>query len=125
MSNWTTSVFAVPLPLALLVNHFRGEPPPRRHPVVWIGRYLNRIAPHLSPAPPAAPEIRDLKANQHQVHITRLMLAIEITAEAAVNNAVFPSGDTPWLAAMTARQGHAGVGSGKIGHKLVERALTC
>ena len=62
MSSWTPLAFALVLPIALTVDHFCGEPVPRWHPVVWMGNYFNRVAPHVLPAPGCAPEIRDLKA---------------------------------------------------------------
>ena len=62
MSDWTPWVFALALPIALLIDHFCGEPPQRWHPVVWMGNYLNRAAAHVLPAPPTAPETRDFKA---------------------------------------------------------------
>ena len=61
MSDGTPWVFALALPIALLIDHFCGEPPPRWHPVVWMGNYLNRAAAHVLPAVPTAPEVRDLK----------------------------------------------------------------
>ena len=61
MSDGTPWVFAFALPIALLIDHFCGEPPPRWHPVVWMGNYLNRAAPHVLPARSTAPETRDFK----------------------------------------------------------------
>ena len=61
MSDGTPWVFALALPIALLIDHFCGEPPPRWHPVVWMGNYLNRAAAHVLPVAPTAPEVRDLK----------------------------------------------------------------
>ena len=62
MSSWTPWAFALVLPIALTIDRFCGEPSPRWHPVVWMGNYFNRVAPHVLPAACAAPEIRDLKA---------------------------------------------------------------
>lgn len=36
--------------LALLVDHFLGEPPVRWHPVVWMGTLLGALASHVAPA---------------------------------------------------------------------------
>ena len=55
-------VFAAALLVALAVDHYLGEPPTRWHPVVWMGNYLNRLAPFVLPEPSKLPEIRDLKA---------------------------------------------------------------
>ena len=62
MTSETALVLAAALPLALLVDRYGGEPPVRWHPVVWMGGYLNRVAPHVLPAPSQAPEVRDFKA---------------------------------------------------------------
>lgn len=35
--------------LALLVDGWLGEPPPRWHPVVWMGRYLGWVGQRLAP----------------------------------------------------------------------------
>lgn len=65
MTSETALVFAAALPLAMLADHYWGEPPARWHPVVWMGEYLNRVAPYVLPAPSIlpspSPEIRDLK----------------------------------------------------------------
>jgi len=39
--------------LALLIDHAWGEPPARWHPVVWMGRCLERFTPWVAPLPPA------------------------------------------------------------------------
>src|SRR4051812_18092211 len=39
--------------LALLIDYWPGEPPPRFHPVVWMGNYLSRAGRWLAPAPAA------------------------------------------------------------------------
>jgi adenosylcobinamide-phosphate synthase len=38
--------------LALLVDHWWGEPPPALHPVVWMGHFLNRAGRGLPEQPP-------------------------------------------------------------------------
>ena len=43
-------VLVAPLWLALLVDHFLGEPPVRWHPVVWMGHYLGRAGRRIAPA---------------------------------------------------------------------------
>ena len=53
-------LFAAALVVALLVDHFLGEPPARLHPVVWMGNYLNWAAGQVQPNP--SPLIRDLKS---------------------------------------------------------------
>ncbi len=35
-----TLIFSIALLLALVIDHYLGEPPVRWHPVVWMGRYL-------------------------------------------------------------------------------------
>jgi adenosylcobinamide-phosphate synthase len=60
MADLTALVFAVALVIALLVDHYLGEPPVRLHPVVWMGNYLNWAASRIHPNP--SPEVRDLKA---------------------------------------------------------------
>ncbi len=55
-------VFPVALLVALAVDHYLGEPPSRWHPVVWMGNYLNRLAPCVLPDAAKLPETRDLKA---------------------------------------------------------------
>ena len=55
-------VFAAALLAALAVDHYLGEPPTRWHPVVWMGNYLNRLAPFVLPEPSKPPETRDSKA---------------------------------------------------------------
>ena len=62
MNSLTPLAFVAVLPIALTVDHFCGEPAPRWHPVVWMGRYLNRFTPFVLPTTGTAPEIRDLKA---------------------------------------------------------------
>jgi adenosylcobinamide-phosphate synthase len=89
MSNWTPFVFAVALPLALLIDHFCGEPPPRWHPVVWMGRYLNRAAPHVLPAPPTSPETRDLKAFSRGVLAWWLGVAIVLVVTVTLQWLIF------------------------------------
>lgn len=56
----TAMVCATALLIALLVDHWLGEPPARLHPVVWMGNYLNWAAKQLRPD--ASPDVRDLKA---------------------------------------------------------------
>ena len=43
-------VLVAPLWLALLVDHFLGEPPVRWHPVVWMGHYLGWAGRRIAPA---------------------------------------------------------------------------
>lgn len=53
---------AAALLVALVIDHYLGEPPTRWHPVVWMGNFLNRFAPFVLPKPSKPPETRDLKA---------------------------------------------------------------
>lgn len=39
-SGLPTLIFFIALLLALVIDHYLGEPPVRGHPVVWMGRYL-------------------------------------------------------------------------------------
>ncbi len=58
------SVFAAAVLIALLVDQYLGEPPARWHPVVWMGNYLNAVAPRVLPVssvPPTPLAARDLK----------------------------------------------------------------
>ena len=58
-------VFAAVVLIALLVDHYLGEPPARWHPVVWMGNYLNAVAPRVVPASSVSRvplDTRDLKA---------------------------------------------------------------
>ena len=58
--NWF--VLPAALLVALAVDHYLGEPSSRWHPVVWMGNFLNRLAPFVLPAPSKPSETRDLKA---------------------------------------------------------------
>lgn len=49
-------IFAFALLLALLVDHYLGEPPVRWHPVVWIGHYLGWAGRHLQRQARQTPE---------------------------------------------------------------------
>jgi len=48
--------------LALAVDHRLGEPPVRWHPVVWMGKYLQRAGDWLQTVAQAEPQARDLRA---------------------------------------------------------------
>ena len=56
------SVFAAAVLIALLVDHYLGEPPARWHPVVWMGNYLNAVAPPVVPASSVPSNSCQLKA---------------------------------------------------------------
>ena len=58
MTDLTALVFVAALVVAMLIDHYLGEPTTRLHPVVWIGNYLNWAAKRLRPNP--SPTIRDL-----------------------------------------------------------------
>ena len=60
MTDLTALVFTAALVIALLVDHYLGEPPVRWHPVVWMGKYLDWAAGRIHPNP--SPKVRDLKA---------------------------------------------------------------
>ena len=49
-------IFAFALLIALLVDHYLGEPPTRWHPVVWIGHYLGWAGRHLQRQARQTPE---------------------------------------------------------------------
>ena len=56
-------VFALALLVALGVDHWLGEPPVRWHPVVWMGKALERLTPWVLPgAPLVGGHSRDFKA---------------------------------------------------------------
>ncbi len=52
--------FGGALLVAMLIDHYLGEPSSRLHPVVWMGNYLNWVARRLQPNP--SPAVRDLKS---------------------------------------------------------------
>ena len=56
----TAVVCAIALLIAVMVDHWLGEPPARLHPVVWMGNYLNSAVKQIRPE--ASPEVRDLKS---------------------------------------------------------------
>ena len=58
--NFSCLAFSGALLVALIADHYLGEPPTRLHPVVWIGNYLNWASKQLQPE--ASPAIRDLKS---------------------------------------------------------------
>ena len=62
MHDLTFVVFAAALLFSLTIDHYLGEPPVRWHPVVWMGNYLNWVAPHVLPAQSKSPHLRDLKS---------------------------------------------------------------
>ena len=59
VSGW---VFAAAVSIALLVDHYPGEPPARWHPVVWMGNYLDAAAKHVLPATTVPVDVCDLKS---------------------------------------------------------------
>ena len=48
--------------IALLVDHYLGEPPARWHPVVWMGNYFNAVASCVLPSSTTPINVRTLKA---------------------------------------------------------------
>lgn len=44
----TLLILILALPLAILMDLVWGEPPARFHPVVWMGQYLNGLAPKIA-----------------------------------------------------------------------------
>jgi len=46
---WTPLALAAAVWLALLVDRWLGEPPPRWHPVVWMGQFLGWAGQRLAP----------------------------------------------------------------------------
>jgi adenosylcobinamide-phosphate synthase len=55
-------IFAAALLVALLIDHYFGEPPARWHPVVWMGNYLNAAAKHVLSASTAPVDARNLRS---------------------------------------------------------------
>jgi adenosylcobinamide-phosphate synthase len=55
-------VLAAAVLIALLVDHYLGEPPTRWHPVVWMGNYLNAAAKYVLPMSTVPVDTRDLKS---------------------------------------------------------------
>ena len=53
-------VFVGALVVALVIDHYLGEPRARWHPVVWMGNYLSWAGKRLAPNP--SPVVRDLKS---------------------------------------------------------------
>ncbi|MES2944655.1 MAG: adenosylcobinamide-phosphate synthase CbiB, partial [Pseudomonadota bacterium] len=62
MTELNSIVFPAALLIALAIDHYLGEPPTRWHPVVWMGNFLNRLAPFVLPDSSKPPENRDLNA---------------------------------------------------------------
>ena len=63
MSNWAPLAFPAAVLIAFAIDRYCGEPPVRWHPVVWMGNYLNWIAPHvLTPVHSVSKNTRDVKA---------------------------------------------------------------
>jgi len=60
--NSVAWIFVAALLVALLIDHYLGEPPVRWHPVVWMGSYLNAAAKHVLPATTVPVDVRDLKS---------------------------------------------------------------
>ena len=58
--NFSFFAFGAALLVALIADHYLGEPPIRLHPVVWMGNYLNWASKRLQPK--ASPVIRDLRS---------------------------------------------------------------
>lgn len=61
MNLWVLSM-AVALPVALVVDHWCGEPPVRLHPVVWIGNLLAKCGDWVQARSLQDPNQRDMKA---------------------------------------------------------------
>ncbi len=95
LPSWT--VMACAVGVALLIDVRWGEPPPRWHPVVWMGHYLGalgrRIAPAVgeSPAGAAGPFVRGALA---WVAGALLVVSVALAAVWAV------SGGPLWLQAL-------------------------
>ena len=62
MTSTYAFVAAGALPVALWVDHVFGEPPTRWHPVVWMGRALNRVAPWVLPTATAVQKTPDFQS---------------------------------------------------------------
>ena len=81
----SAAVLAAALAVALLVDHYLGEPPVRWHPVVWMGNYLNWAANRLQPKP--SPEVRDLKTFWLAAHYWLGGVAMVLIVSYAVQSA--------------------------------------
>jgi adenosylcobinamide-phosphate synthase len=95
MIDLTTHIFAAALLIALLVDHYLGEPPTHLHPVVWMGNYLNWAAGRVHPNP--SPEVRDLKAFSFGAWYWCLGAAMVLTISCALQWAVLR---LPWYLAV-------------------------
>ena len=88
MLDLSCLIFAAALLISLAIDHYLGEPPVRWHPVVWMGNYLNWAAPHVLPALPLSPDVRDFKSFVLGALAWVLGLAIVLVAACSLQWAV-------------------------------------
>ena len=86
--------FGGALLVALLIDHYLGEPAARLHPVVWMGNYLNWAAKRLRPD--ASLDVRDLRSFWLATAFWWAGAALVFIAASAVQWAAF---QLPWILA--------------------------
>ena len=94
MTDLTALVFVAALVVAMLIDHYLGEPTTRLHPVVWMGNYLNWAAKRLRPNP--SPAVRDLKSFWLAAAFWWAGAALILIAASAVQWVAF---QLPWVLA--------------------------
>ena len=95
-STFNLLAFGAALLVALIADHYLGEPPTCLHPVVWTGNYLNWASKRLQPK--ALPVVQDLKSFWLAACFWCLGAAVVLVVACAVQWVAF---QLPWyLAAM-------------------------
>ena len=84
-----TLIFSIALLLALLIDHYLGEPPVRCHPVVWMGNYLGRAGRWLAP---------QMQAPAHGQAARDAQTGSPVMAPEAPDYKAFSLGALAWLA---------------------------
>ncbi len=82
--------------IALAVDRWLGEPPLRWHPVVWMGKGLDRLAPWVLPESSQSPETRDLKAFSRGALVWWACVAIILIVSMLLQWAIL---QLPWVLA--------------------------
>ena len=88
---------AAALLLALAIDRWLGEPALRWHPVVWMGKGLNRLSSWVLPAAGSLPETRDLKAFSRGALVWWAYSAIVLIVSMILQWAAF---QLPWVLAV-------------------------